>query len=184
MAVDTSIWVASIASVGVVLNAVIQGRLSRSLSKGADEARIDEREQDRVRREEDREADRVIREEEHAAALRRQKDEAEANTAAELRRLENIAKARVQDTASQFVRQAEKCLFVLRRADRLYGSIEDAVTESDWGLLATTLGDVVLVFDRNDGQIAREAVRLLREASVDSPRTQLLDQAESHLVMF
>lgn len=179
MAVDTSIWVASIASAGVILSGVIQGSLSRSLARRADAARIDERDQDRHRRNEDRENERLVREEERSDALRRRKAEAEASEATERRSAENQVKARMQNAANQFVKQAEKCL--------LAQQLLKPVADTDWGDLGAKLGDVTSAFDREDSDGARHVVGCLREASlatVSGTRLAALDQAELSLTLF
>ena len=184
MAVDTSIWVASIASVGVISSGVIQGSLSRSLTKRADAARIDEREQDRRRREEDREDERLIREEEHSSALQRQRAEAEATEEAERKAAEHEVKTRMDDLATRFVGQAQKCLLFLRRAILVDNADPDVLGPAEWDDLAVLLGNVTATFDSDDRQWASKAVQCLIEASVTTERHQLLDQAQSYLGNF
>jgi hypothetical protein len=182
MAADTSIWVASIASAGVILSSAIQGSLTRSSTKRADAARDDQREQDRVRREEDRANERLIREEEHAAALQRQKAEAEATAEADRRATEHETKARLDALAAEFVGQAQKCLLFLRRTWRAHDGV--TLGDVDWDVLATLLGNVTAAFESEDREWARKAVNCLMEATFVTEGVQQLDLAESYLGNF
>jgi len=81
--------------------------------------------------------------------------------------------------AAQFVGHAEKCLLMQR--------LGNPMNHADWEALGSMLGDVTVIFSRDDGDGAREAVRLMREASEAEDGDDgglLLNQAQSFLAMF
>lgn len=176
MAVDTSILVASIASAGVVLSTAIQGSLTRSSAKRADSARDDERDQDRLRRQEDRANERDIRQEEHSAELERLNAAAEAAAEADRCSADNEVKARMQAVAAQFVGQVEKCLLFQRRGE--------GIGEADWGELGTMLGNVVSVFDQEVSSEAQMAVDFLCDPSRDLAQTGPRNEGQISMEIF
>jgi len=176
MAVDTSILVASIASAGVVLSTVIQGSLTRSSAKRADSARDDERDQDRLRRQEDRANERGIRQEEHSAELERLNAASEAAAEADRRSADNEVKARMQAVAAQFIGQVEKCLLIQRRGE--------VIGEADWGDLGAMLGNVVSVFDQEVSSEAQMAVDFLSDPSRVLEQTEPRNEGQLSMGIF
>ena len=158
------------------MSTAIQGSLTRSSAKRADSARDDERDQDRLRRQEDRANERGIRQEEHSAELERLNASAEAVAVAVRRSGDNEVKARMQVVAAQFVGQVEKCLLIQRRGE--------GIGEADWGELGTMLGNVVSVFDLEVSSEAQMAVDFLCDPSRDLAQTGPHNQGQIGMEIF